>query len=62
MADKRTKLAVNPSLINIIMERYPEMTITAALNHHLANTLIDQSTAECQGKINEVRQTAEYKG
>lgn len=60
MADRRTKLAVNPSLINIIRERYPEMSITAALNHHLAITLTVQSTEECQGKNNEIRQTAEY--
>jgi hypothetical protein len=60
MADKRTKLAVNPSLIKIIMERYPEMTITAAINHHLAITLTEQSTYECQGKNIEKRQTTKY--
>jgi hypothetical protein len=51
--DTRTKLAVASSLIDLLKEKYPDMTPTAAINHHLYTTLNQHDASEQQGTTND---------
>lgn len=53
--DRRPKLAVSPSLITLLEDKYPDETITSALNNHLFNTLNTVASAHDGEAPNDIK-------